>query len=147
MSTRSRRRATARRAVGIIGILAIGGLLAGGPARAAGSPVLVDCAGKGVAKPSTITISCADAGVAITKITWSSWKQSAAQGKGTLTVNTCEPTCAAGNIESFPVRISLGGLASAPGKPDVFSAINLTFAKGGPAMLNAGTYIIDNPMS
>lgn len=144
MHPRTRRIATALGASAVIGL---GSLLAGAPAGAATSPVLVDCTGTGVTKPSSITIACADAGVAITKISWSSWKASSAKGKGTLTVNTCEPTCAAGNNETYPVRISLGGLASAPGKPDVFSQVRLTFTNGGPAMLNTGTYVIDNPMS
>lgn len=144
MHPRTRRIAIALGASAIIGI---GALIAGSPAGAATSPAIVDCTGKPVSKPSTITISCADAGVAITKITWSSWKAGSAKGRGTLTVNTCEPTCAAGNNETYPVRISLGGLASAPGKPDVFSEVNLTFTKGGPAMLSTGSYVIDNPMS
>jgi len=33
------------------------------------------------------------------------------------------------------------------GAPDVSSRVSLTFPAGGPAMLDSGTYVIDNTLS
>ena len=107
---------------------------------------IVNCAGKIVTKPKQITITCADAGIALTKITWNSWSDNAATGTGTLTWNTCLPkTCAAGIVQRYKVGITLGGLASGP-NANVFSQVALTFPKGGPAGLETGSYTIDNPI-
>lgn len=108
--------------------------------------VVVNCAGKGVMKPKEIVLSCADAGVALTKLTWSKWDANGATGTGTLTWNTCLPkTCVAGIVQKYKVKVELGGLASGPNL-NVFSQANLTFPKGGPAALETGSYTLDNPV-
>ena len=120
------------------------------PASASGAPSrvsIVDCAGKLVTKPSTIVIECGDAGVAITNITWKTWTNNGATGKGTLTWNTCLPTtCVNGIVEKYKVKITLGGLASAP-NVDIFSQVDVTFPKLGPAALETGSYTIDNKIA
>lgn len=116
-------------------------------ASAAPSPVIVDCTGKGVTKPKEIVIACADAGVLITKITWKEWNANRARGTGVLAWNPCLPDCASSTAVTYPVVLTLGGLASAPGEPDVFSQVRMTYPKGGPASLNSGTYVIDNELS
>jgi len=118
------------------------------PAAAAPSgPSIVDCAGALVSKPKTIAISCADGGISINNIRWSTWTMNGAKGRGTLVVNSCiytgGPACVAVKTDSYPATITLGGLASGPGV-DVFSQVDLSFAKGGPAGLAAGSYTIDN---
>lgn len=118
------------------------------PAVAAPSdPSIVDCAGALVSKPKTISISCADGGVSINKIRWSSWTMNGAKGRGTLVVNSCiytgGPACVDGKTDSYQATITLGGLASGPGV-DVFSQVDLAFPKGGPAGLAAGSYTLDN---
>jgi hypothetical protein len=130
------------------GVLALGiGAGVAPAASAATKPVIVNCNGKPVTKPAEITIACADGGVMITKITWKEWNANRARGTGTLAWNPCVPTCVASTEQTLPVRITLAGLASAPGQPDVFSEVLLTFPKGGPAGLNSGTYVIDNKLS
>ena len=125
--------------------LAAAGLaLAPAATAAEGTPVVIDCAGKGVAKPKQIVLACADAGVAVTGIRWTRWTMNSATGVGTLTWNTCLPqTCVDGIVEKYRVRITLGGLASGP-DIDVFSQMNLRFPKGGPAGLETGSYTLDN---
>ena len=58
-------------------------------AAPAGTTTVIDCAGKGVARPTSITLTCADGGVSVNKITWSSWHPDQAEGKGVLSWNTC----------------------------------------------------------
>jgi hypothetical protein len=41
------------------------------------------------------------------KIQWKSWGRTRAVGTGVEKINTCTPDCAAGNYESFPVKIVL----------------------------------------
>lgn len=113
-----------------------------------GETGIVDCNGAVVTKPRQMTIACADGGVALTGITWKSWSANAAKGTGTLTWNTCLPkTCAAGIVQKYRVKITLGDLASAPGQSDIFSQVTVVFTKGGPAGLDSGTYTLDNPTS
>lgn len=128
------------------GVLAVGAMVAPSVAQAApaGSTTVIDCTGKGVVKPTSITITCADGGVSVNKITWSKWNPAQAVGKGELAWNTCLPTnCAAGIGVTYPVTIKLGGLAHAP-KSLAFSKMTLGFPQGGPAALDNGTYILDN---
>lgn len=139
-----RRTATALAA----GALALGmGAGVAPAANAASLPVIVNCSGKGVAKPAEIDLECVDAGVLITKITWSKWSANSAKGSGTLAWNPCIPDCVSSQDLTYPVRITLGGLASAPGEPDVFSQVRVTFPGGGPAALDSGTYLIDNKLA
>lgn len=126
------------------GLAAAGLALAPTATAAEGTPVVIDCAGKGVTKPKQIVLACADAGVAVTGIRWTRWTMNSATGVGTLTWNTCLPqTCVDGIVEKYRVRITLGGLASGP-DIDVFSRMSLRFPKGGPAGLETGSYTLDN---
>ncbi len=72
------------------------------PASAApGDVVVINCLGKGVVKPKQIVLTCADAGVILTGISWSSWTANTAKGTGTLAWNTCLPeTCSAESSRS-----------------------------------------------
>ena len=65
-----------------------------------------------MAKPSEATPYCADFGVAIWDIEWSSWQASGATGKGTYRANDCDPNCADGTIYSAPVDVKLKDLYS-----------------------------------
>jgi len=139
-------------ALAVVGLIAGGALSAISPANAASAApstsantnYIVNCAGKTVTKPASIVITCADAGVSINKIKWETWDLNAAKGTGTLSWNTCLPkTCVAGVTVKYPVKITLGGVASSPSL-NVFSQINVAFPKGGPASLEAGSYTLDN---
>lgn len=123
----------------------VGAAVVASPALAASrKPVVIDCQGKGVAKPKQIVLSCADANVAVTGLSWSSWTANAAKGSGTLSWNPCIPTCVAGKAETFPVKVTLGRLASGAGL-DVFSGMTLAYPKGGPTGEKTSTYLLDNP--
>jgi len=62
---------------------------------------------KQVYKPKTITAFCADAGVIINKVKYSSYGSKTAKGTGVAAVNLCEPNCAAGKTQNFKVRFTL----------------------------------------
>lgn len=79
-----------------------------------------------VSHPSGITIACADGGVNVTKINWTSWSQTEATGTGDLQVNTCMPDCASGAIDSYPeARVGLTHPVTSGGVL-IFSCVTIT---------------------
>jgi hypothetical protein len=85
-------------------------------------------------KPRQVTLACADAGFVIRSITWSSWTTRSAGGKGTASVNDCDPNCAAGTFQSYPASVKLitPELCRA-GRPMQFTRIVVTFTGSRPA--------------
>jgi hypothetical protein len=69
-----------------------------------------------VYKPKSITITCADGGIFVEKIQWSSWNQKGASGVGIFSENLCEPNCAEGKRVTAPVKITLSNLTDQNGK-------------------------------
>jgi hypothetical protein len=63
-----------------------------------------------VYKPESITITCADGGMFVEKIQWSTWGKGGATGRGIYSENLCEPNCAEGKRVTAPVNISLSNL-------------------------------------
>ena len=66
-------------------------------------------------KPTAITITCADGGISVNKIKWSTWDKSGATGIGTFNENLCEPSCVEGKQVSAPVTIKLSDLKANKG--------------------------------
>jgi hypothetical protein len=66
-------------------------------------------------KPETITITCADGGIFIEKIQWSSWNQAGAAGYGVLSENLCKPSCAEGQQVTATVNLRLSDLTEHKG--------------------------------
>ena len=67
-------------------------------------------------KPESITITCADGGIFVEKIQWSTWSQEGALGTGIYSENLCEPSCAEGKRVTAPVEITLSNLTEYEGK-------------------------------
>ena len=123
----------------------IGLALTTSPAQAATKPGVVNCKGKPEVQPKEINMSCADANLMVSGLTWSKWTKAGATGTGTLVWNPCIPSCVAGKAEKFPAKVTLGRVASGAGV-NVFSGLTLTFPKGGPADAAASSYVLDNPL-
>lgn len=105
------------------------------PAAAASSPVvLVNCAGHGKVRPAVYDIGCMPSSEYVAGLTWTSWR-SVAFGSGTLKVNNCTPTCAAGKYVSYPILTVLWRAEAWPkhaGK-DYFSRLTWIFTGKRPA--------------
>jgi hypothetical protein len=69
-----------------------------------------------VYKPSTIMIMCADGGIFVDKITWTTWTAEGAKGTGTWGENLCDPDCADGEVVYAPVNVELSNLTARKGK-------------------------------
>ena len=61
-------------------------------------------------KPESILITCADGGIYVEKIQWSTWNQEGATGFGIFSENLCEPSCADGKRVTAPVNLALSNL-------------------------------------
>jgi hypothetical protein len=67
-------------------------------------------------KPESILITCADGGIYVEKIQWSTWSQEGATGIGIFSENLCEPSCAEGKRVSAPVNLTLSSLTEQDGR-------------------------------
>jgi hypothetical protein len=64
------------------------------------------CDGSSSVQPTSVTLTCADAGVIAHDLTWQTWGAPTATASGTATVNTCDPDCASGSTEDFTVALT-----------------------------------------
>jgi hypothetical protein len=80
--------------------------------------------------PRRVIGACADAGAIAVVKDWSSWTAHQARGEGTWIVNTCEPNCAAGDVERHPATFSLHRVRSVDGTK-VFTRLGVTYVEDG----------------
>ena len=67
-------------------------------------------------KPKAITLTCADGGLYVDEIVWSTWSKTGATGSGTFHENLCEPSCAEGKFVRAPVNVELSNLTARKGE-------------------------------
>ena len=67
-------------------------------------------------KPELIFLTCADGGLYVEKIKWSTWTKESATGIGVFSENLCEPSCAEGQRVEAPVNLLLTNLTDQNGK-------------------------------
>src|SRR5215211_2282672 len=64
--------------------------------------------------PSTIIITCADAGFQFRSLRWRHWNKPVARARGIARVNDCNPSCADGTYHRLPARVALSKLRRCP---------------------------------
>ena len=79
--------------------------------------VVLDCNLTPVVAPSTLIITCADAGIGVKDLRWTSWTPKLASGYGTFWENDCNPNCARGHFHYYPSLEVLWGSAAVKGHP------------------------------
>jgi hypothetical protein len=97
-------------------------------------------------EPSVIILACADAGIGVQDLTWTSWTASSATGHGVLWENECVPTasCGENKFSHYPVGVTLSGVkASATGR--WFSHLTVTWKDGRPPNATPDTFILEGP--
>ena len=102
-----------------------------------GSPALPDCAGKPVMKPSTVILTCADAGVSVNGITWTGWGNPFAAGKGVASVNDCKPYCAAGHFHKYRIVLIAEGAQRCPNGRKAYARVIEAWIDPSPYPQNA----------
>lgn len=88
-------------------------------------------------KPKKIQVFCADGGMSIAGIKYSTYGAKKAAGGGVATVNTCEPNCAAGNTEKYKVNVQLSRVRQCGDVPQ-FRRLRVTFPEGAPKGFKRG---------
>jgi hypothetical protein len=66
-------------------------------------------------------VTSADGSGYVNGISWTSWGQATATGTGTLNVNNCTPSCAAGTYTGYPATVTLSGLVAYRSGTDAYS--------------------------
>jgi hypothetical protein len=79
--------------------------------------VVLDCSLKPVVTPSTFVVACADNGMGVEGLHWTSWTPKLASGYGTVWANDCTPNCADGHFHYYPSLEVLWGSATVNGHP------------------------------
>ena len=77
-------------------------------------------------KPSSITLTCADGGMYIEQISYSSWDDTSASASGILYSNSCDPDCASGVLIPNPVEISISDTKYDANNKLIFSTLTIT---------------------
>jgi hypothetical protein len=91
--------------IGVVGALAIRGV------ALAAVTHLIECTDDQLVEaPEMFTVACADGNANLSALEWSDWGADEAYAVGDLVVNTCDPTCADGTLETVPVRVTAGDL-------------------------------------
>ncbi len=97
-----------RRALALAAVVATVGVVPGS-AQTPDATLPSKCTDRRVA-PTTVILTCADAGFIAEQLVWSDWGAAQASATGTASVNNCEPSCAEGERESYPVVLSASEL-------------------------------------
>jgi hypothetical protein len=89
-----------------VGLLAAA--VAAAPAGAGGGTIFAprDCT-KPKVEPRSITLTCADAGIVLKHMRWSTWNTPKVKGRGHVYIKSCKPNCAAGGVKKFKVKVTL----------------------------------------
>ena len=75
-------------------------------------------------EPAEIVLACADYGVLVEGLRWTSWTAASALAAGTLVYNDCRPDCAEGHYHHVPgTRVILTVPVHLPGGQVVWSQI------------------------
>jgi hypothetical protein len=80
-------------------------------------------------KPELIFFTCADGGLYVEKIKWSTWSKKGATGIGVFSENLCEPSCAEGQRVETRVNLRLTNLTEQNGKY-YLRTLDITTANG-----------------
>ncbi len=113
-------------AVAVLAVPAVALAAGGGQTRA------INCTREQY-KPKTIFLACADDGIFVDKLEWSSWSPTNAVASGTFTWNDCTPSCVEGHFHNRPVKVTLSGPKRCPGHAHrAFGRASFTFPDGGP---------------
>jgi hypothetical protein len=111
-----------------------------GPAAAAPQYVVINCMNKAQVRPGTIVLACADDGMGLTHLHWTSWTPELASAYGTEWQNDCKPNCAEGHFHYYPVLVMLWGTATVKGHPGErrYTEATLSYPRGRPVLYVVG---------
>jgi hypothetical protein len=90
------------------------------------------CGSQQQAEPDVIVIVCQNNDINAEDLTWTSWGESVATGRGTAVVDLCAYSdCHTGSYTSVPIVVSVSKITSCA-KKRVYSTLRYVFPKGSP---------------
>ncbi len=93
------------------------------------------CAGEAAPTidPTSIPVACADGSAVLTHLDWTTWTADRATGRGTLELNNCSPSCAAGTFSPYRATVVLSRPMASRTQGQVFSLmlVSADDGKGG----------------
>ncbi|MEY9876343.1 hypothetical protein ABH931_005853 [Streptacidiphilus sp. MAP12-33] len=106
---------------------------------AASAPVVLDCVGSPLTRPSKYVLACGDGNNYLTGVHWSAWSAQSATATATDVANDCKPYCAAGHFHDFPVDVRLDQPVPWTGHPGQvrFTQLTLDFPGARPTGMPA----------
>jgi hypothetical protein len=114
----------------VIGVIAVPAVALAAPGRK--TVFAINCLQEQF-KPKQITIACGDGTVRVSKLKWTSWSSSQAKASGVYKVDKCNPDCASGRTQSFPVKITLSRPKTCPGHThNAFGRLSYAFGAKHP---------------
>ncbi|QIG41360.1 hypothetical protein G5V58_20895 [Nocardioides anomalus] len=122
--------AAATVAVGLVAALAPTAQAAPRAGIQGDTQVIADCQ-HATQVPRKVLSACGDADEYARITDWRSWTRHQARGSGTLVVNDCEPTCAAGTFRRYPATFSLHRVRTGPTGTRLFTRLGVTWVQGG----------------
>jgi hypothetical protein len=93
---------------------------------------LVNCLGKPETRPSEIVFACADAGMMAQALHWTGWGEPFAAATGEMTINDCNPYCAAGKFHSYPVILTASRPQRCPNGALAYTEVTWAFVGRSP---------------
>jgi hypothetical protein len=98
------------------------------PAGAGARTYMPDCQSKLRYQPRSVTVFCADGGMRVRRIDWTSWGDDRARGDSRRAfANDCQPSCAEGTIHRYRVRLLLRRVERCPSGKRAFTRMRVTF--------------------
>lgn len=80
-------------------------------------PLLVVCQMSSSVKPKSVILACADDGLLLKSLKWSTWGPAGASATGTISWHICQPDCAASDKwGSSSATVQLSDLVDSPSK-------------------------------
>jgi hypothetical protein len=124
-------------------------------------PGVIDC-GTSLSRldvrPASLLLVCSDGTAGLQNVTWSHWghnittggpgqvvPSATATGTGEFFLNDCNPNCAQGHDQTYPVRVTLSVVYSSPYGGTYFGQASLTWQGNRPPAGTKSTYILPDP--
>ena len=126
-------------------------------------PGVIDC-GKSLSKlevrPTSLLLVCSDGTAGLENLTWSHWghnittgtpgqsiPSATATGTGEFFLNDCNPNCAQGHDQTYPVQVTLSVVYSSPSPQGgtYFGQASLTWQGNRPPAGTKSTYLLPDP--
>jgi hypothetical protein len=93
--------------------------------------VVLDCDATPRVRPGSYVLACADDGIGLQDLHWTSWTARLASGYGTLYENDCTPNCADGHLHYYRALAMLWGSAAVTGHSGMRQYTKLTLIFSG----------------